>query len=611
MKQPAQSSFRFNIPVFLGILCLTLAMLACGTDSLPFIGGSQNASPTAPPLPTLASSTETVTQTEADGSTSTVSGVATAVMVDSVQALVLESQPVQVSVLIRGTLPDDCSTITDLEQSYADGIFMINIVAARPAGASCNSVAVPFDRALDLEIGDLEPGQYSIDANGATATFQLGTPQPTADDSGGPPPTTNTEAGSILGVVWYDFCQVTEAGIPSTFCQDDGAGGYVPDQQFNIGEERIEGVTIRVAPGTCPATGDVFFTARTSSDGSFRLDNLAPGDYCLSVDENGEENRFILAEGSWTFPDNGVSSQSITVAAGASATANFGWAFASAPVPPVSIDPDCTDGAAFGADVTIPDNTAIAPGATFDKTWRLTNTGDCTWGLGYNLIFSDGEQMGAPTRVAIQETVTPGGSIDVTVTFTAPVTPGTYRSDWKLENPLGQVFGLGPANNTFYLQIVVNQSSGGSNTGGTGSGSGSGRINGVLWDDACVVSGGTPSAGCVDDGNGSSVANGIRDAGEAGIAGVIVTVSSGACTVDGRPAGNIQAIATTGADGAYTFENLAAGDYCVHIDQLAVDNAPRLLPGSWTAPDLGISGQTVAVSAGDTTTANFGWDSQE
>ena len=167
MNRPARSTFRLNKPVLLAILVLTLTVLACGIDSLP-IGGDDVSGPTPPPLPTLASSTDALSQTDEEGNTTTVSGISTEVNIESVQALVLESQPVQVSVLIRGTLPDDCSAITDLEQSFADTTFTVNVVAARPAGSTCNAAATPFDRALDLEVGDLPPGQYTIDANGVT-----------------------------------------------------------------------------------------------------------------------------------------------------------------------------------------------------------------------------------------------------------------------------------------------------------------------------------------------------------------------------------------------------------------------------------------------------------
>ncbi|MCB8962944.1 MAG: hypothetical protein H6651_21715 [Ardenticatenales bacterium] len=583
--------------VLSGLAALLLFQLGC--SNLPFLNSDPTATPE--PLPTLATSVDEAAQTE-DGA---VSGATVKVQVDTIQALVLESNPVQVSVLIRGSLPDDCSSFTGLEQSRSDNRFLIVLTAVRPEGATCNEVQVPFDQAIDLDVAGLAPGYYEIEAHDVVAGFQLGEAAPAETTTGNVPPAPSADGGNIVGVVWSDVCQVAADGTPSAFCEAVGDGTFGPDGEFNVGEERLEGVVVHISPGSCPPAGQIFFTASTGSDGAYRLGNLAPGDYCLSVDETAEENQFILGNGSWTGAGGNV--QQVTVEVGNTTTVNFGWAFPAEQAAPPTIDPDCTNAASFVSDVTIPDNTVIAPGATFAKTWRLANTGDCTWGLGYSLVFADGDQMGAPDEVSMTQSVPPGESVDLTVNFTAPVTPGTYRSDWLLADPLGNTFGLGAAGNTFYMQIVVNQSAGGSNTGGTGSGGDSGRVNGIVWADNCVNGG----AGCVADGNGGFVANGIRDAGETGIGGIIVTVSSGACTADGRPAGTILAIATTGTDGAFTFDNLAAGDYCVHVDQLAVDNAPRLLPGSWSAPGLGVSGQTVSVTAGATATANFGWDSQE
>src|SRR5271157_1067465 len=51
--------------------------------------------------------------------------------------------------------------------------------------------------------------------------------------------------------------------------------------------------------------------------------------------------------------------------------------------------------AQFVADVTVPDGTTLAPGATFTKTWRLENIGNCTWTTSYALVFSSGSAMGA------------------------------------------------------------------------------------------------------------------------------------------------------------------------------------------------------------------------
>jgi hypothetical protein len=114
------------------------------------------------------------------------------------------------------------------------------------------------------------------------------------------------------------------------------------------------------------------------------------------------------------------------------------------------------DRANFVKDVTIPDNSRQAPGATFVKTWRLENAGTCTWTPDYSLIFVSGDSMDAPASVPLNTTVAPGSTVDVSVTFKAPDSDGSYRSDWKLRNASNLVFGTGSdGSKSFWVQIKV------------------------------------------------------------------------------------------------------------------------------------------------------------
>ncbi len=109
----------------------------------------------------------------------------------------------------------------------------------------------------------------------------------------------------------------------------------------------------------------------------------------------------------------------------------------------------CENDSDFVADVTVPDNTEFAPDTEFEKTWRLRNSGTCPWGEGYELTFIRGEKMGGPDAVPVPETEV-GAEADLSVTLTAPEEPGTYRGDWMLRSPDGELFGA-----KLYVQIVV------------------------------------------------------------------------------------------------------------------------------------------------------------
>ncbi|MGD2252448.1 MAG: NBR1-Ig-like domain-containing protein [Anaerolineales bacterium] len=116
----------------------------------------------------------------------------------------------------------------------------------------------------------------------------------------------------------------------------------------------------------------------------------------------------------------------------------------------------CIDRAVFIDDVTIPDNTMVAADSQLVKTWRIKNGGDCTWTSSYALVFSHGDQLGGPAVQPFTGAVAPGTTIDLTVNLTAPASPGTYQSFWKLRNNVGVLFGVGSSGNVaFWMKIIV------------------------------------------------------------------------------------------------------------------------------------------------------------
>jgi ABC-type amino acid transport substrate-binding protein len=117
----------------------------------------------------------------------------------------------------------------------------------------------------------------------------------------------------------------------------------------------------------------------------------------------------------------------------------------STPAPP----PACVDGMAFegypglsGDPITNPP--VRQPGENFTWTWRVKNTGTCTWDSSYRAVYVTGNSSaarmgGEPTP--IQGTVAPGQSYDLAVRLAAPLQPGTYLGVWELENGQTQGFG--------------------------------------------------------------------------------------------------------------------------------------------------------------------------
>jgi hypothetical protein len=113
------------------------------------------------------------------------------------------------------------------------------------------------------------------------------------------------------------------------------------------------------------------------------------------------------------------------------------------------------DQAAFVADVNIPDGSVIPTGTQFTKTWRLKNTGTCTWTPDYAIVLESGDAMNSPASQKINASVVPGQTVDVSVPLKAPGQPGSYRGYWKMRNAAGVIFGVGKSSDRFYVDIKV------------------------------------------------------------------------------------------------------------------------------------------------------------
>lgn len=114
-----------------------------------------------------------------------------------------------------------------------------------------------------------------------------------------------------------------------------------------------------------------------------------------------------------------------------------------APLPSSTPTADNCNLAKFDTDVTIPDGSVLAPDTNFVKTWRLTNTGTCTWNTNYAIVFSGGDQMGAAAATNLPGNVPPGATVDVSVQMKSPSADGKYAGNFMLRSDTGLIFGTG------------------------------------------------------------------------------------------------------------------------------------------------------------------------
>ncbi|MBK7897636.1 MAG: NBR1-Ig-like domain-containing protein [Candidatus Promineifilaceae bacterium] len=579
------------------MLLLFTGLVACGGSDEPETADS---TPTTTADTPTAVSTDTPLQQEAN--------------VDSIEILILESFPVQVNVRARGDLPDGCTSIDNVTTNQQGTTFNITITTLRQTGEICTEALVPFEETISLNVLGLPAGTYAVNVNGINGSFTLQVDNVAQAEE---PTATATPADSNIGIVngkvWHDLCAVAggdggeETAVPSEGCIAIPEGGFQANSLLDAGEPGIPGVLVSLGEGECPAANSVA-TATTDEDGDYVFTELPAGTYCVSVDALAAENEPLLP-GSWTFPDNNVSSTTITLADGDLVTGiNFGWDYQFLPVPEVDLA-NCTNSIAFVQDITVPDDTIFGPGESFEKTWQLRNIGTCPWTTDYSLIFAGGDDLGGPLSVPLESAVVPGQTADVTLPLTAPETLGTYRADFLMADAAGNPFGVdGLADQVIWVQIVVGLPEATAVPN-------SAAIGGVVWEDVCFfTTSGNPSAGCVDisaDGTGFYRGDGEL-INEPRLAGITVKLAAGACPADAIvPANTVLATTITDDGGLYRFEGLDAGLYCVAIEPFSSENVDLLIPGDWTWPNYGVGLQGINLAAGEERLeVDFGWEFQ-
>ncbi len=112
--------------------------------------------------------------------------------------------------------------------------------------------------------------------------------------------------------------------------------------------------------------------------------------------------------------------------------------------PAATATPQECDNSAFISDASVTDGTVMAPGQEFVKTWKVKNTGTCTWTTNYRLVFGysnpPNEKMGGlPTTLTVE--VAPSAEVEISVNMKAPLKAGNYSGYWRLSNSSGYAFG--------------------------------------------------------------------------------------------------------------------------------------------------------------------------
>ena len=95
----------------------------------------------------------------------------------------------------------------------------------------------------------------------------------------------------------------------------------------------------------------------------------------------------------------------------------------------------------FVKDVTIPDNTVMAPGQTFTKKWQVQNSGGCAWAPGFKFSLFGGDAMNGQT-LTLSQPVAVGSVTELSIDMAAPTgKTGTIQGTWRMADDKGVFFG--------------------------------------------------------------------------------------------------------------------------------------------------------------------------
>ncbi len=95
--------------------------------------------------------------------------------VNEISIHIMESFPLQVSVTVRGSLPDGCTEIAESQVEREENTFTVQITTRRPKDAVCTQALVAFEENVPLDVYGLPAGTYQVKVYNQSAEFTFDT----------------------------------------------------------------------------------------------------------------------------------------------------------------------------------------------------------------------------------------------------------------------------------------------------------------------------------------------------------------------------------------------------------------------------------------------------
>ncbi len=93
-------------------------------------------------------------------------------VIESVEALVMESFPPTIMLNVSGYQADGCEYPVTIRQSRTDNRIDIDIFRVMPISVMCSMQIIPYSGSIVVE-GTFELGTYTIDVNGIVISVEL------------------------------------------------------------------------------------------------------------------------------------------------------------------------------------------------------------------------------------------------------------------------------------------------------------------------------------------------------------------------------------------------------------------------------------------------------
>ena len=261
--------------------------------------------------------------------------------------------------------------------------------------------------------------------------------------------------------------------VDSPFSQEDGSGGgEAADEAVTpptatltpTSEEANYRPTFTTDPGALGTMVRETVNAKASQTMAVLLETQAVPD----ADEPVAESTATLDDANFTQLAQTLTVMAmLTNPAGTAAPAEATEDLTTTPTTPTATPdgptntPEATDvpcnAFRFVAHVSYPPYSTVQASTEFWKSWQIQNTGSCTWSGSYALVYYGGFQLSGPSPFELGDGVVvhPGQYVTVSVPLFTMPQPGTYESNWVLQDANGNAFGGGESGGEPLTAVII------------------------------------------------------------------------------------------------------------------------------------------------------------